>query len=234
LRLLWKCAFFLHSNVSKPFETFPLPEQQTKMVKIVMILDESGSMSSIKDNIRTSINEFIQKQQESSHEGDVDRFTLVKFSDIITLPYTINDQPLSEVKLLSSEDYKPSGGTALFDAIGRTIEHFQDQTNLLMVIVTDGEENASRTFKDRNAIQQLISSQKQDKQWSFVYLSTDIDTFRQGTNIGIQAAASSSTSSGSHNIAIGAQQLGSFLSNQCSNAVREFRTTGGKQGVAFH
>jgi hypothetical protein len=201
------------------------------MVKVVMILDQSGSMEPIRNKILVAVNKFIHDQRNIGPEGQDDRFTLVKFSDIVMRPYTIDNELMSEVKELQVEDYKPTGGTALFDAIGTTITHFQNEVDLLMIIVTDGEENASQQYKTKDSIQQLVSRQKQDKNWSFVYLSSDLDTFQQGQGIGIQAAKSLSASTGSHNVAVGHSALGSFLGTQCNVAVGKFRKGKGKCGV---
>lgn len=203
------------------------------MVKVIMILDQSGSMQNIRDNIRNSVNKFIDEQRDIAPEGKEDRFTLLKFSDVVVKPYTINNQLMADVKTLAVEDYIPSGGTALFDAIGLTITDFKNEEDVLMVIVTDGKNNASRTFKTRESIQELISKQKEEKNWTFLYLSTDIDTFEQGQGIGISGATDSRMESACQNIAIGSSSLGSYLSNQCSAAVGQYRQKKGKSGIAL-
>lgn len=200
------------------------------MVKIIMILDESGSMNCITHKIRTAVNEFIETQRSVVIEGeekhDADTFTLVKFSDIVQTPPIISNCPIGELKLLDDSDYKPSGGTALFDAIGLTLTDYKDHDHVLCVIVTDGQENASRTFKTHESIQTLVSTYKQEKSWQFIYLSTDIDTFQQGNMIGI-----SNQSSGCNNIAIGHQHMSSFISKECSRGVTGYREQRGKVSV---
>jgi hypothetical protein len=201
------------------------------MVKIIMILDESGSMNCIASNIKKAVNDFFETQRNVKIEGEEksdekDTFSLIKFSDIVKQTPQFHLCPISDLQPLTDQDYVPSGGTALFDAIGLTLTENKDYHDVLCVIVTDGQENASRTFKTRESIQTLISTYKAEKNWTFVYLSTDLDTFQQGTSLGIAPASASTT--GSHNVVVGHDQISSFLSNQCSRGVTGYREKRGK------
>ena len=188
----------------------------SEKLKIVLILDASGSMNSIKNEMRISVNEFISGQQNIKDDGTT--FTLVKFSDIVET--IIDDIPIDKVKLMEPKEYSTNGITALFDAIGSTIDRFKEQPNVLMVIVTDGQENASTQYKDKKQITQMISDSKQKNNWSFVYLSSDADTFTQGDSLGC------GNSSRSSNILTHKSKMSEFMTTNLKNACFDFRKHG--------
>lgn len=181
---------------------------------IIFIIDKSGSMTNIAEQMRTSINEFIKTQQDLKIDGST--FTCVMFSDNV---YTfIDKQPLCEVKQLVKNDYVTTGSTALFDAIGMTIEKYKHETNVLLVIVTDGEENASRKFTEKKTITEMIADVKDKNKWNTVYLSCDIDTFSQGEQLGIGVSLNSS------NACVSKNKMSGYLNTRLSDAVSNFRT----------
>ena len=200
------------------------------MVRVIILLDESGSMYNIRDDILSSVNSFIDKQKNVVEGQAEDVLTLIKFSDIVIQPFAIQDQCMNQ--LTPFNDYTPSGGTALFDAIGTAITTYQHEDKVVMVIVTDGQENASRKYTTKNSIQELISTQK-EKGWNFVYLSTDIDTFTQGSSIGVNAAESTQQKSQSHNITKDYKSMGNYFSKQINDGVTNYRVERGKEGCAF-
>mgnify|MGYP003350365887 CR=1 FL=1 len=85
------------------YDSQPVPHTDT--FKIVMILDESGSMESIRDSMIKAINSLILEQSQVS--GRETTFTLVKFNNEVKR--VIENKPLSEVKPLTQEHYKPNG-----------------------------------------------------------------------------------------------------------------------------
>ena len=159
------------------YDSQPVPHTDT--FKIVMILDESGSMESIRDSMIKAINSLILEQSQVS--GRETTFTLVKFNNEVKR--VIENKPLSEVKPLTQEHYKPNGSTALFDALGDTISWFRNEKEVLMVIVTDGQENASKRF-NRSMINNFIEDKQKNNNWSYVYLSNDLSTASKGDSIG--------------------------------------------------
>ena len=113
---------YLQNNNDKPvtFDDF---------FKIVIVLDESGSMVCIRDQIIKSINDLISEQKQIKERPAT--FTLVKFSDGVNR--IIINKLLTNVHELSYSDYNPSGSTALYDAIGSTIDWFRNEKDVLMV-----------------------------------------------------------------------------------------------------
>jgi hypothetical protein len=199
------------------------------MSHIVLVLDSSGSMASIKNDIVGSVNEFIKGQQYAEVK-EIPIFTLVKFSDTVQ---TVVEKPLNQIRPITDKDYTPTGSTALYDAIGMTMEKLKDKKRVIMVIVTDGQENASRKF-NRKQIFDMINEYKTKAEWAFIYLSSDIDTFAQGDNIGCKNTVINSTGECSFGIKGGAYNkcvngnynLGSELATNCNKQISDFRKTG--------
>ena len=106
-----------------------------------------------------------------------------------------NGTRIGDVPLLTTKTYVPRGSTALFDAIGRTINEVksrisrtEDQRtipdNVIVAILTDGEENASTEF-NLSQTESMIKKQIEQDQWNFVYLSADPKAFEDAGKIGI-------------------------------------------------
>jgi hypothetical protein len=219
----YKNALFLPKKVCEhpmivPDKRFgrPDPIKSDESFKIVIILDESGSMESIKDSMIRSLNDLI-KEQKQIKGGKPTTFTLVKFNDKVKR--VINNKPLEEVNLLSSEDYSPNGSTALYDCIGDTIERFRNEQDVLMVIITDGQENASRDYTKRE-VTKMIEDKKKYDNWTYVYLSCDLGTFGQGNDLGF------ANSSFATNVQISKDGYGSYMSNNFNSALENYRKKG--------
>lgn len=183
--------------------------------KIVMVIDESGSMQEIKDKMLKSINDLISEQKQVKERPAT--FTLVKFNNVINR--VVKNKNLSDITLLKTTDYVPSGTTALYDAIGDTIEWFKNEKDVLMVIITDGMNNASKNYT-KNQITSMIEQKKRDNNWSYVYLSCDLSTESQGNDMGLK----NSSFSANCNISQGA--YGDFIGNKLNSAISNFRTKG--------
>lgn len=191
------------------------PVTSNNFFKIVIVLDESGSMENIRDKMRNSINDLINEQKQV--KGRPATFTLVKFSDKVKR--VIQNRPLDQINNLTSEDYTPNGSTALYDAIGNTISWFRNEKDVLMVIVTDGQENASTRY-DRHMINDMIDEKKHHNNWSYVYLSCDLNTFAQGNNIGLKESSLVS------NCVVSQERYGDFISNNLNTAISNCRRSG--------
>ena len=111
----------LNTFTETMYDSQPVPHSDT--FKIVMILDESGSMECIRESMIKAINSLIHEQSQIT--GREATFTLVKFNNEVKR--VIENKPLSEIKQLTFEDYKPNGSTALFDALGDTISWFRNE-----------------------------------------------------------------------------------------------------------
>ena len=157
---------------------------------IICILDRSGSMSSIMDDSIGGFNTFLKQQKELPDEATI---TIALFDDKYELLY--DNVNIKKAKELTSNDWYPRGMTALYDAVGKTINtekakfatlDKKDKPNKVLVcIVTDGYENSSQEF-DINDIKKLIKNCEKDD-WNFIYLAANQSAFDVGTSFGVSA-----------------------------------------------
>lgn len=146
---------------------------------VVFILDKSGSMSGSEEHTISSFNEYLAKEKKNKFNTKI---TTVLFSH--DYEYLHNRVDVSKVKKLTSDDYYVEGCTALYDALGNTINSMEkkDTDKVLFVIITDGYENASKEY-DNKMIKKLI---KKHSDWEFIYIGADIDSYASGGAIGIK------------------------------------------------
>src|SRR3954470_12332968 len=85
--------------------------------EILFIADESGSMQSCWDSSISSFNEYVDDVKKGL-EGEA-RMTFVKFNTAITSVYERKE--LADVPHLNRGSYNPGGMTALFDAVGTSV-----------------------------------------------------------------------------------------------------------------
>lgn len=157
---------------------------------IVCIIDRSGSMTSIADDTIGGLNTFIQEQ--ASIPGEV-RLDIILFDHEYTELYMgdIRDAPV-----FTRENYVPRGSTALYDAIGTTINNVGAELRALpealrphkviIMILTDGYENSSKQFSAEK-IKKMIRHQEDVYNWTFIYLGANQDAFEVGSTLGVQA-----------------------------------------------
>jgi uncharacterized protein YegL len=131
------------------------------------------------ENTISSFNEYLEKEKKNKYETNI---TTVLFSDKYTI---LHDRVnVSKVKPLTNKEYYVEGCTALYDALGNTIHNFEtkDTDKVIFIIITDGYENASKEYKNED-IKKLIQGHKD---YEFVYVGADIDSYAAGSNIGIR------------------------------------------------
>jgi hypothetical protein len=146
-------------------------------------------MQSIKQATIDGFNEFVNGQKVNAVNGDM---TLTIFdSESIDVLYT---HPVKDIPELTEATYQPRANTPLLDAIGKTINAAKDRLGILakqpdtviVVIMTDGLENASHEFKLAD-IRALVKEQETNG-WQFVFLGANMDAYAEGMNLGMQNA----------------------------------------------
>jgi len=168
------------SNNSQPAQS-----GAKQRVLVNVILDKSGSMSSKVNDVIGGFNFYLD---ELAKEAAVDYgFSLTLFDTVVEIRYKA--VPLSQVVRLDGSTYRPSGNTALFDAIGNTVQTVNADgfDKVVTVIMTDGEENSSREWT-RQAICELIQGKEAAGNWTFVFLGANLDAFAQGASLGVPMA----------------------------------------------
>jgi Mg-chelatase subunit ChlD len=164
-------------------------KKDLQSTEIVVVLDRSGSMGSIAKETVEGFNRFLLEQQNSEGEAYI---TLVQFDDRYQVNY--KSVPVKEAQpLILGETFVPRGSTALLDAIGKTIEELETERDVVFVIITDGEENSSKTYK-RDAINRIIDTLQTEEEWKFLFLAANQDAIATGSSIGIKSSNSMSYS----------------------------------------
>ena len=152
---------------------------------IVIVLDRSGSMHAVKDDTEGGLAAFLEAQRENTCDT---RVSLYQFSTTYEPVY--ENLAIAEVPAYTLE---PRGGTALLDAIGRTITGVKAQNKALdaeerpgevvLVVLTDGAENSSREFTLAE-VKKLIEKRRA-KGWQVVFLGADQDAITVAAGMGI-------------------------------------------------
>lgn len=156
--------------------------------EIVAIVDRSGSMQAIRVDAAGGFNAFLADQQKLPGEATM---TVVLFDhEYIILHSGVNVQ---NVQPLDESTYVPRGTTALYDAIGRAVNEVKGRVagmaeadrpeGVIVAILTDGKENASREF-DRGDVMTMIEEQRKAG-WEFAFLAAGQDAFEVGKDLGI-------------------------------------------------
>ncbi len=182
-------------TIVNAFEVAPVASTPKTETLIQFVLDETGSMNSCWDATINSFNEYIGSQK-TVNDGMVCRVGLTKFSDTgrsFSNPFSASirnvyvQQDIQTIPTLTRSTYTPNGGTNLYDAIGKTIVDLdtvvKPNQNVLVVIITDGEENCSSEYNVQT-IKTMIED-RQSKGWTFVYLGANQDAWKVGSSFGL-------------------------------------------------
>jgi hypothetical protein len=161
---------------------------------ITVILDRTGSMEGIREDVVGGFNAFLAAQQATPNPAT---FTLVQFDSQEPFEVLHAAVDIAAVPALTLEQYVPRASTPLYDAMGRGILELEASLaktpdperpdKVIFVLVTDGQENASREF-DRERVTRLIEAKK-SLGWDFVFLSADLEAFTDAGRMGVDYAA---------------------------------------------
>ena len=157
------------------------------LTELVIIIDKSGSMHSLKEDVIGGYNALISKQKE---EGNT-IVTTIFFNDKVNFVHEQVD--IKELKPIDSRSYQPSGCTALLDAIGDAISFIKAKhaklkeeelpEHTIISIMTDGLENASIEYSYPQ-IKRMIEFQKKCG-WNFIFQAANIDIDYEIDRLGI-------------------------------------------------
>jgi hypothetical protein len=161
---------------------------RSDLTHLYVLLDRSGSMQSIRQDIVGGFAAFVAEQQAAIGEC---RMTLARFDNEYEQVFA--DLPIAQVGPLVLE---PRGSTALLDSMGRLVvdagarlaalpAHERPGT-VVVAVMTDGYENASREWTHAS-IKALIDQQTGTYGWQFLYMGADQDAIEVGRGLGIAA-----------------------------------------------
>jgi len=168
-------------------------KSQGDRTHICMILDRTGSMESIKQDTIGGFNSYVAAQKSLPTPAT---FTLVQFDSQDPFEVIHKFTDIQMVPDLTGQTYMPRASTPLYDAVGRGINDLKASLGTLpealrpkkivMVIVTDGQENASREFTGAQ-VRKMIADAK-EASWQFVFLSADESTISDSSSLNIDAS----------------------------------------------
>jgi len=156
---------------------------------ITFVLDSSGSMDEIVEDTRGGFNSFLKDQRNEKGTATV---TLYEFNTNVELVY--ERYPVADAPELDKTNYRPSGRTALHDAITRAIDETADDIasldpsghpdNVIIVVLTDGKENASETPQD--AVRGRVETRQEADGWEFLFIGANQDAVLTAEGMGIE------------------------------------------------
>ena len=159
----------------------------------LIILDESGSMSTIEKQAISGLNETFQtiRNAQKEHLEQQHFISFVTFNSA-RIRSVMNRQKVESDKNLKWTDYKPNECTPLFDAMGQSLNELKNHVSaedvVLVTIITDGYENASIEYSGHD-IKRLVSELK-EKGWVFAYIGTNQDVDAVADDMGIRSRMS--------------------------------------------
>lgn len=152
---------------------------------VTVVLDSSGSMEKIEADTKGGFNSFIDEQADEDGSAAVSLYNFNSGVDRVYHGKDVEDAPH-----LTDENYTPSGRTALYDAIVTAIDETEahledadeDAENVIVVVLTDGMENASETSID--AVQDSVE-EKRDADWEFLFIGANQDAVLTAESMGM-------------------------------------------------
>jgi hypothetical protein len=189
---------------------------KSPVIDIICILDRSGSMRSLEDEVINSFNEFVNDQKQEKGKA---RLTLILFDDKYEVVY--ERVKIKKVPELTKEVYFARGMTALFDAIGKTLSSLEAE-NGMVLIQTDGFENASQEYKKRS-VKKLVK-EKEELGWDFIFLGANIDAMGVGADFGLAASKTASFTATENGIKSAFTSMSHKTSEYRLNKTQEFQS----------
>jgi hypothetical protein len=168
-------------------EATPVPKAKTH---VLLLVDESGSMDHLASDTRGGFASYLDSL--TADKAAKYRVTVGLFNTDYRL--LANASKLKDTPRLDETNYRPNNNTALLDAVGRIITDFERGTTLadgdrvLLVIMTDGEENSSREYK-LDTIRQMITERQAGGRWGVIFIGSGIDAWAQAQGLGISRAS---------------------------------------------
>ncbi|WP_267643705.1 vWA domain-containing protein [Haloarchaeobius amylolyticus] len=155
---------------------------------VTFVLDSSGSMAKIEEDTRGGFNTFLQDQQDA--EGTA---TVSLFQFATTVDQVYHARPIDEAPELDGDNYTPGGSTALYDALTTAVDETRSYVdgkdgaerpeNVVVVVLTDGKENASET--PRKTVRERVEVCQTERDWEFLFIGANQDAALAAESVGI-------------------------------------------------
>ncbi len=197
---------------------------------VIFLLDESGSMAPSASDVRGGFNAYVEQIKQ---DGQTYTLSLVKFANEASVVFFA--KPLDQVPSLDTTLYRPSGGTALYDALGLSFTRAREwfgtpqmpygtpNAKVIFIVMTDGEENSSHSVTKEQATAS-IKEREAAGNWTFVYMMADADAWTAAQNLGLAYAGNvlSYSRADAGEVFRRAATSTSATSTSCTSASRSF------------
>ena len=172
-------------------ETNQKPTTKTRIYNLI-VLDKSGSMSSIRHAAFTGCNEVLNgiKAAAEKHADTQEHFVSLMLFDTESMPYILDMVPAEQITLMKKEQFVPCACTPLLDAIGMSLTRLEAEVKkheralASVTIITDGYENASTEYNAQQ-IHQLIGRLKEQEGWNFAFMGANQDVTKVSVELNI-------------------------------------------------
>lgn len=204
-----------------------------------ILLDRTGSMGSIWNEALGSVNAYVSaltQPADGAEPSEDDKVTLAVFDHHAGLQFDVlrrSVKPADWTKVTDAEA-SPRGMTPLFDSIARIVALAEsDQpSRAVIVIMTDGEENASKEVTKDGAKAAL--DRVRAKGWEVVFLGAEFGKFMDAEAMGVSGSKSMAMASGNFDMSM--RKLASksrkyFEAAESMDFNEEDRKEAGEEGV---
>ena len=160
----------------------PRTSKSKKQTHIALVIDRSGSMSSVRAETFAGINLQLATIKENVAKTGETFVTYIQFDDVIeTVLSRVNAKDIVPIR---EDQYQPRGWTAFNDALGKAVTDLKrdvietTDTAYLVIVVTDGFENASKEYTSAT-ITELVKTLTNTGRWEFVYVMANLSVQQQ-------------------------------------------------------
>jgi len=203
-------------------------------VHLYVLIDESGSMASMRTDVTGGFNELIRSERDDTTVPT--RVTLAFFDSNEPCRFIAAGVPIAEIAELGANDFRPRGGTPLLDATARLITAADVEVenrraaglpaeSVVFVTITDGFENSSHEFT-RDTLRALIEARQADG-WEFRFIAADLEAFADARTFGYRdemVVAYRKTGAGMHaNLAVTTKDMLSMTKDRNRRAHEQRR-----------
>lgn len=169
------------TNSGKSNSTKPQPKKENR---VAFVIDESGSMRHIANEVIQMQNATMEPFMKAGDQNT--EVTVISFSDGVKT--ILENESTTSLRKITNKDYHPEGSTALYDAVNiacKTLSTKNPNMSYVVYVLTDGEENASRTVRTAETFRKMIQDYQKTDHWTFAFLvpDTNVDSFRRLTGV---------------------------------------------------
>jgi Mg-chelatase subunit ChlD len=163
-------------------------KKDKKVTYIAVVVDKSYSMQTVREAALSGINEQISAIKANADKGGETFVTMIEFNNVIEILF--DKKKAADLLPLAPSEYVPSGTTAWYDAIYTAINRLRagqkptDDTAYLVVVISDGQENASRECTAGMLADEIQKLQATGK-WTFTYMLSNVDPSQVQNTLGI-------------------------------------------------